>query len=107
MWDAILELKQYLWAIFVAFMGWVWWSIKKRFVPREELDAVVRRVGALEVKISTLPTADDLRALREAMSETKTELRVFNERHHNSEQDKERFERWMDRMERYLMGERK
>lgn len=102
--DLLIELKQYVWAVFCAFLGWVWWSIKKRFVPREEMDAMVIRVTALETRISTLPTGEEVRALKEAMSETKSELRVFNERHINSEQDRERMERQLSRIEQFLMS---
>lgn len=109
--ETFIELKQYIWTLFLAFMGWVWWSFKKRFVPREDFDKAVgsnlARIEKLEVKISTLPTADELRALKETMSDVKGEIRVFNERHINSEQDRDRMERQLGRIEQFLMSEKK
>ncbi len=105
--DLFIELKSYLWTVFLAFLGWVWWSFKKRFVPREDFDNALIRIEGLEVKISTLPTADELRSLKDTMGEVKGELRVFNERHINNESDRQRTERQLNRIEEYLMSAKK
>lgn len=101
--EILLEFKQYIWAIFLAFLTWVWWSIKQRLVPREEMVALAKRVGAVEDQIQKLPSAEELKTLMEALSGVKTEMRVFNEKHDNFEENLERVGRAVGRIEDFLL----
>lgn len=101
--EILLELKQYIWAIFTAFLAWVWWSIKQRFVPREDFAALTKRVDDIEDKLKQLPSADELKKFMEALSGVKTELRVFNEKHDNLEDGLERVGKAVGRIEDFLL----
>lgn len=108
--DFLSEWKNIFYALAAAFCTWVWWSLKKRFVPREEFEKLQRenvlrdeRIAALQTAIAQLPTAKEINALRAQLTEVAGELKVFNHVHANTNEKISRLQLQTDRIERFLM----
>ena len=101
------EGQAYLYLLFSLFLGWIGWSLKKRFVPREEHERLSARVDLLENAMSHLPSAKEINALRGQLTEVSSDLKVFNQRHIAASEKFDRLERQVDRIERYLMEKAK
>jgi hypothetical protein len=84
------------------FLGWVGWSVKTRFVPREEHNKLTDRVAQLETVVKYMPTAREINALRTELSAVSTDLKVYNQRHANTEDGLRRVQVQLDRMDEFL-----
>lgn len=62
-------------------LGWVVWSLGRGFASRDTVEAIERRVSAIEVDIRHLPTKDDIRAVQESIANLGTQLARIEERH--------------------------
>ncbi len=112
--DFLSDWKNIVYAAVTTFFGAVWWSLKKRFVPSEELAALQKqilesntardaRITALEAAIAQLPTTKEINALRAQLTEVAGELKVFNHVHANTNEKIGRLQLQTDRIERFLM----
>lgn len=105
--DIFQEWKSFLYLFVTMFLGWIGWSLKKRFVPREDHDQLVLRVAKLESAIELLPSAKEINALRGQLADVSSELKVFNQRHIGMSEQFSRLQRQVDRIEHYLMEQKK
>ncbi len=110
--DLILQKGESLLYLLVTLvLGWIGWSVKTRFVPREDHNKLendhrhlAMRVTQLESAIGNLPSAKEINALRAQLSDVGTELKVFNQRQINAEDNMRRVQTQLDRMDMYLRG---
>ena len=58
-------------------VGWLWWSIRQKFVQKEDLSPLVERVTLLE---QSVPDEGTLLDLRLGMQEMRGELRTVDAR---------------------------
>lgn len=100
--EQLQEWKSFLYLAATMFLGWIGWSLKKRFVPREEHERLAARVDRLENAMAHLPSAKEINALRGQLAEVGTDLKVFNQRHLATEQKLDRLQVQLDRMDAYL-----
>lgn len=91
------------------FIGWIGWSVKRRFVPREDHDKLNARVEKVETRVTTvenkvadLPSAKDAQALAVRMTELTGELKVFDQRFRAMESAGARLQLQIDRIELFL-----
>lgn len=89
------------------FCGWFGWSLKKRFVPREEHEALAEEVKAIKAKTDKMPTAQDIHGLSLQLTEMKGDLRTVNEKFNGVDKLSSRIQMQVDRMEDFLKGPRK
>lgn len=71
-------LAQYWPAAIVAInvlLGWAVWSLRSGFASRSTVEAIERRVSAIEVDIRHLPTSDDVQDLRGTIADLAGEVR--------------------------------
>lgn len=108
--EVISEWKSILWAIISSVVFWVWWSLKKRFVPREEFEKLQeesakrdKRIAALETAVAQMPSSKEIAGLRAQLTEVAGELKVFNQRHVSTDEKLNRVQMETDRIMRFLM----
>lgn len=101
--EILNEWKSFLYLGVTMFLGWIGWSLKKRFVPREDHDRLSARVDDIERRLETLPSAKEINALRHQLTEVSSDLKVFNQRHLATEAKIDRLQLQTDRIERFLM----
>lgn len=80
-----------------AIFGWIWWSLKKRFVPKEDLLPLIIRIDDVEKKVADMPSQKDFH---------KTLLTIEHMAGQLQEQKAimERVEKTLDRQQEYLMN---
>lgn len=101
--DLLLQKSEgLLYWIAAAVMGWIGWSVKTRFVPREEHNKLQDRVTELENVVKVLPSAREINALRAQMGDVSSELRVFNTKQGHTDEKLNRLQTQLDRMDTYL-----
>lgn len=100
--EILNEWKSFLYLGVTMFLGWIGWSLKKRFVPREEHERLVARVDRLDNTMALLPTAKEINSLRLKLDELSTNLKVFDQRHLGTEAKLDRLTLQIDRMDAYL-----
>lgn len=80
-----------------AIFGWIWWSLKKRFVPKEDLVPLIIRIEDVEKKVADMPSQKDFHKIQltiEGMAGEQKEQKAIMER----------VERSLDRQQEYLMN---
>lgn len=90
-------------------LGWIGWSLKRRFVPREDFDAQSKahsaletRVASIETRVAQLPNAEDIHALTLQITELKGALGVVSTRFDNITGVADRLQHQVDRIDGYL-----
>jgi len=61
-----------------ALFAWMLWSADKRYVRREEHHQLIARLGAIEIQIAHLPSAQRLNELLLELERLRGELRATN-----------------------------
>ena len=80
--------------------GWIWWSLKKRFAPNEDVKAVSVRVDRIEQKVADMPGLKDFHKMQmtiEHMAGVQNEQKAILQR----------VEKILDRQQDYLMSKDK
>lgn len=90
--------------LLAGFCGWVWWSLKRRFTPKEDHSALrgdhsqlERRVGSIESAVKNLPTMKDITDLIVKQTEMAGDIKRIDD-------GSVRMQRQLDRIEEFLRG---
>lgn len=86
--------------ILTAFCGWIWWSLKGRFTTKEDYNQLEKRVTAIESAVKNLPTIKDHNDVIIRQTESNGHIKRIDE-------GNDRMQKQLDRIEAYLMGNRK
>lgn len=94
--ELLLKYSGVIGMIAAPFFGWIWWSLKKRFVTKEDFAAYTARLEIVEKTVSAMPSMNDFH---------KTLLTIEHMAGQLQEQKAimERVEKTLDRQQEYLM----
>lgn len=80
-----------------AIFGWIWWSLKKRFVPKEDLLPLIIRIDDVEKKVADMPSQKDFHKMQLTIEHMAGEQTAQKE-------IMSRIEKTLDRQQEYLMN---
>lgn len=80
-----------------AVFGWIWWSLKKRFVPKEDLAPLIIRIDDVEKKVADMPSQKDFHKMQLTIEHMAGEQTAQKE-------IMTRIEKTLDRQQEYLMN---
>lgn len=95
--DFVQSNSNFLIWILGGFCGWIWWSIKTKFVTKETYQMLVGEVSELKNQVSGMPSQRDFHKMQLSLEHITGELATQNK-------TLSIIEKTLERQQDYLMG---